>query len=101
VDPYWIWCLYYAGSRSYHRREQQIIPVESLRYAGDKVVGNSTKRLALLEKLGYVRYRPMTIMLDEISSPAHMYRLLVFRKTLEPEIVEYECLKDIPDVLLF
>jgi hypothetical protein len=91
----------YAGSRSYHLRGHEYIVPHLLSRSGDVVRGNSTKRLSLLEKLGYVLMTPVTVNLDEIASPLFLYRLLTFPKSLDPEIVTFECIKDVPDHLIF
>jgi hypothetical protein len=101
VDPYWIWCLLYAGSRSFHKRGREQISCASLKDSGDEVVGNNTKRLSLLKRLNYVDTVVLTETLDDLQTPFRLYRMLTRPKTLEPEIYRFSCLKDIPVELIF
>jgi hypothetical protein len=101
VDPYWVWCLMYAGSRSFHRRGQVRVEVSSLTNVGDAVEGNMTKRLSLLKRLDYIDSKPLSESLDELQTPHRLYRMLTHPQSLEPEIYSFSCQKDIPVELLF
>jgi hypothetical protein len=101
VDPYWIWCLLYGGSRSFHRRERIEVPFTSLKYPGDVVVGNGSKRLSLLKRLNYLDDVALTETLDSLQTPYRLFRMLTRPKSLDPEVYRFSCIRDIPVELIF
>lgn len=81
-------------------REVEPIGKFELVTAGDEVKGNSSPRLALLERLGYLDKKRVLATLtgpDAVS----MWLSLQNSKDYVPEVYQYVCLKDIPPQFIY
>jgi hypothetical protein len=100
VDPMWIMLQCYSTHREMVVREYEEISPFALVYSGDEVKGNSTPRLTLLEKLNYVRKKPVFRHLDKFSVALELYNIFNGR-LVTPMLYQYSCIKDIPDQFHF
>jgi hypothetical protein len=101
VDPFVFWCQWNAGCRSVTRREEIEIGAFDLRYVNDKVVGNQSPRLRLLEKLGYLVRENVKQVLTQEQSYTFLILCMFARNKLAPQVFTYTCIRDIPECFMF
>lgn len=99
-DPLIVWARLHSREFDFQERGYEAFNAEDLRFAGQSVRCNWDKRLALLEKLGYVEKEGVSVKLHE-QAALDFWRMLVSKTPLPPGVYVYTCLRDIPDHFVF
>jgi hypothetical protein len=100
TDPILVYALFTPRSCSFQVREYRPVGAFDLHRCGDSYVGNVDKRLALLEKLGYLEKEDVLIDLDPYDVPYEFYTRLVTLPSA-PDVYTFRVLRDIPEVFLY
>lgn len=100
-DPFFVWASVHIETFEIPLCDHWDIEARQLRYAGDVVKGNSTRRLVLLERLGYLEKRDLVKTLVGVNAASGWYRWYNFRRSFAPVVYEYTCIKDVPVCFLF
>jgi hypothetical protein len=100
MDPMWCYAVLRCTTQSFKVKRHQPISQSSLQMPGDVAVGNSSPRLSLLRRLGYVDFDHVYEEFSDEEAPYVFYqRLTGLDRT--PEVYRYVCLKDIPECFLY
>lgn len=101
IDPLLMFTMYWSNrSTSLRLREEREFDVFRLREENQTVVGNSTRRLVLLERLGYIEREDVMMEVDPIELPGIQY-LRMTRSDLPPLVYRYTCVRDIPECFMY
>jgi hypothetical protein len=103
ISPIHVLLLYYAPPLIRIRKVETVADV-SLQYeeSGSEFEGNQTKRLRLLEMLGYVEKEEVLEDVTDITRALLLERILLdLPDTYEPTVYTFRILKDIPPVFMY
>jgi hypothetical protein len=101
VSPQYIFAFVCCQSLEYNLRGVEPICASDLRFAGQSILGNTDRRLGLLEKLGYLEKKPKNQCLQGIDSILMWIRHQKNFASLPPILYEFTCVKDIPLSFVF
>jgi len=99
VPPLTIYAYAFCESLEFKQREV-VDPSGTLMFSGDESIRNSSRRLVLLERLGYVEKDPITLHLVGIQCVL-MWLSLQGAKHVSPVVYKYVCIKDIPAQFIY